>query len=131
MLDFLRHRAAQMKARRAALIDQAAQQAALKARVTSMVQMLKDLLNDPRYADYAALLQDAQQSLTRERDGLLETSGDAQSYQIGLLTGRLLQLKLILSTPDDFLTLAEEGLRDGAARSLVREPVGMPRTRSW
>ena len=133
MLDFLRHRAQQVKERRSALIDQETQQAALKERVQGLVRMLKDLLKDARYEAYTTLLKDTQRSLLAEREALLqsETERDARDFQAAILTGRLMQLDYILSTPDHFLTLADEGLSNGtAARSLVREPVGTPRTRS-
>ena len=91
-----------------------------------MVALLKDLLRDERYAAYAQLLRDTQASLLSEREALLrdETDREAREHQVAVLTGRLMQLEYILTTPDNFLRLAEQLETNGKVLSPpVREPV--------
>ena len=126
MLDFLSGRLKERKAARAALIDQEAQRQERLAQLQGMVTLLKELLKDPRYAAYTALLTETKTSLLAERETLLQTDTDrdARDFQVALLTGRIMQLEYILMTPDNFLRLAEQPESNGsAARPPARQPV--------
>ncbi len=124
MFDFLTDRFRQRKAQRAALSDQEAQREERLERLKGMVALLRDLLKDTRYGAYTQLLKDARQALLAEREGLLQTTDDLSAHYVAVLTGRIMQLDYILSTPDQFFALAEQGEANGtAARSLAREPV--------
>lgn len=126
MLDFLKGRLRERQAARLAAVDQEAQRQQRAAQVKAMVALLKDLLRDERYAAYAQLLRDTQASLLSEREALLrdETDREAREHQVAVLTGRLMQLEYILTTPDNFLRLAEQLETNGKVLSPpVREPV--------
>ena len=126
MLDFLKGRLRERQAARMAAVDQEAQRQQRAAQVKAMVALLKDLLRDERYAAYAQLLRDTQASLLSEREALLrdETDREAREHQVAVLTGRLMQLEYILTTPDNFLRLAEQLETNGKVLSPpVREPV--------
>ena len=126
MLDFLKGRLRESQAARLAAVDQEAQRQQRAAQVKAMVALLKDLLRDERYAAYAQLLRDTQASLLSEREALLrdETDREAREHQVAVLTGRLMQLEYILTTPDNFLRLAEQLETNGKVLSPpVREPV--------
>ena len=126
MLDFLKGRFRERQAARMAAVDQEAQRQQRAAQVKAMVALLKDLLRDERYAAYAQLLRDTQASLLSEREALLrdETDREAREHQVAVLTGRLMQLEYILTTPDNFLRLAEQLETNGKVLSPpVREPV--------
>ena len=126
MLDFLKGRLRERQAARLAAVDQEAQRQQRAAQVKAMVALLKDLLRDERYAAYAQLLRDTQASLLSEREALLrdETDREAREHQVAVLTGRLMQLEYILTTPDNFLRLADQRETNGKVLSPpVREPV--------
>jgi hypothetical protein len=126
MLDFLSGRLKERKAARAALIDQEALKLQRVEQLKGMVKLLKDLLKDTRYAAYTTLLTDTKTSLLNEREALLQTETDreAREHQVALLTGRIMQLEYILTTPEQFLALAESVEGNGsAARPQARQPV--------
>jgi len=127
MLDFLSGRLKERKAARMALVDQEAAKQQRMDQLKGMVALLKELLKDQRYAPYAQLLADTKTSLLNEREALLQTETDreAREHQVALLTGRIMQLEYILTTPDQFLALAESAEANGsAARPQARQPVG-------
>lgn len=126
MLDFLTERARQRKTQRTALIDQEAAKAQRLDQLKAMVEELKQLIKDPRYEAYTLLLKDTKISLLNERESLLqnETDREKREYEVALLTGRIMQLEYILTTPDNFFALADQGEGNGsAARPLARQPV--------
>ena len=109
-----------------ALVDQEALKQQRLDQLKGMVALLKELLKDQRYAPYAQLLADTKTSLLNEREALLQTETDreAREHQVALLTGRIMQLEYILTTPDQFLALAESAEANGsAARPQARQPV--------
>lgn len=125
-MDFLKKRADQARQRRGALVDQTVQQQHLRDQVTAQVAMLKEILANPNYAGYKQLLLDTRKSLLDERDAILQTETDREvrDHQTVLLTGRIMQLTMILDTPDMFFTLAEQSEANGSApRPLARQPV--------
>ena len=136
MIDFLNKRRRQVESRRAGVEEQERQRAAKIAQLKTHIALLKDLLRDARYLPYVALLQETKTSLLAEREALLaaEDDRDRRDHLVTLLTGRIMQLDFILTTPDQFLALADEpetpmGNRPvvpetSAARSPAREPVG-------
>ena len=135
MMNFLRARAEQARARKLAQGEQDALLLERRQRIHEAARVLKELVHDPRYAVYANLLTETRRSLDAEREGLMRGTGEDWVQQALLLTGRIMQLDYILSTPENFLALADEGEPpngDGrerfpaisAARSTAREPVG-------
>lgn len=110
-MDFLSKRLEQVKSRRAAAAEQETQRAARTETLKQHITLLKDLLRDPRYATYTALLRDTKRSCEQEREAVLQTESDQErrEHQVLLLTGRILQLEWILTTPDSFLALADLG----------------------
>ena len=127
MLGFLSGRLKERKAARMALVNQEAAKQQRLDQLKGMVALLKELLKDQRYAAYTQLLTDTKTSLLNERETLLqnETDREAREHQVALLTGRIMQLEYILTTPDQFLVLAESAEANGnAARPPARQPVG-------
>lgn len=126
MLDFLSGRLKERKAARIALIHQESEKAQRLDQIKAMVGLMKELLRDQRYAPYTQLLSEARASLLSEREVLLreETDRDAREHQAAIITGRIMQLDFILTTPEQFLRLAEQPEANGsAARPPAREPV--------
>ena len=127
MLGFLSGRLKERKAARMALVNQEAAKQQRLDQLKGMVALLKELLKDQRYAAYTQLLTDTKTSLLNERETLLqnETDREAREHQVALLTGRIMQLEHIITTPDQFFALAEQGEANGsAARPQARQPVG-------
>lgn len=128
MLDFLTDRLKQRRAQRAAVVDQEALKQQRMDQIKGMVALLKELLKDQRYAAYTQLLTDTKTSLLNERESILQTEvdRDVRENQVLLLTGRIMQLEYILTTPDQFFALAESSEADGnAERSPSRQTVGI------
>lgn len=135
MFEFLSKRLDQVKARRVAAAEQTLRREETLEAIKRVIPMVKDLLRDARYQEYATLLRDARTSCLAERESLLRAEGDCdpqeRDLRVALLTGRIQQLDYILDTPESFLALADQGQRmtgngrpavpDTAARSPARE----------
>ena len=123
MIEFLKKRLEQRTQLRAALQQQEQAKVEKLVQLKSYVATMNDLLHDQRYAKYTSLLEETKKSCAAERESILrgldEDDPQTRHERIAILTGRIMQLEYILSTPEQFLSLAESESVNGAARSPV------------
>lgn len=72
--------------------------------------MLRDLVQDARYARYVQLLTEVREGLQRELDQILATAVNAEQLALSAarLRGRIYQIELIVQAPAEFAALADQ-----------------------
>ena len=123
MLEGLKRRFEQRKAVSTQREEQEQAQLAKMQRIVEQAGVMESLVEDTRYHDYKQLLEEAKDACQAQLAAMtLESAGGRDEYlhATGVLQGRILQLAAILTTPETFLSLAEQAdTANGASRQLA------------
>lgn len=90
-------------------------------RIVQQAGVMENLLEDPRYHDYKQLLDEARDTLVQQLVTLRCQEAASFQHELAVLQGRIIQLDAILSTPQTFLTLAEQAEQGDTATGASRQ----------
>lgn len=119
MLQAFKDRLSQVRARQKVQQESEAKRLALRQELGQRVQLMRDLLADPRYQAYVQILAEAKEGFENSRHELL-VADDApvdRQEQVLILSGKIQIIKDILDMPENFSALLEQSrTREGNGR---------------